>query len=104
MANHYPFVYQATVFWCEPDDDYKVHHYRIAGLGFCDSYTDAVAQIEAREGEYLESIEHLELIGERDETIIEISPTWVRPIIETPIEDYLEPINDDRAPIKEGEY
>ena len=79
--NHYPFVYQATVFWYE---DGETHHYRIAGVGFCDSYTDAVQQIEEREKEYLESIEYLELFDESSgDSIIEIPSAWV-PIISKP--------------------
>ena len=69
MANTYPFIYQATISWYEISE-HKSHHYRIAGLGFCDSYTDAIQQIEKREGDTLESIEHLEIIGEKNETII----------------------------------
>lgn len=79
MKNKYPFIYQATVLWIE---DNETHHYRIAGLGFCEDYVDAVAQIEKREGENLESIEHLEIIGEKGDTIIEIPPNFVRPLIE----------------------
>lgn len=81
MKNIYPFIYQATIAWYD-NSEQKSHHYRIAGLGFCDSYTDAVQQIEEREGETLESIEHLEIIGEKGDTIIEISPRLVRPIID----------------------
>ena len=77
---HYPFVFQATVGWME-DAEYK--HYRIAGIGFCEDYTDAVRQIEAREGDCLDSIEHVEIIGERNDTIVEIDPDWVRPLIDT---------------------
>lgn len=81
MTNIYPFIYQATVAWYD-NSEQKSHHYRIAGLGFCDSYTDAIQQIEEREGETLESIEHLEIIGEKGDTIIEISPRLVRSIID----------------------
>lgn len=81
MTNTYPFIYQATVAWYETSEQ-KTHHYRIAGLGFCDSYTDAIQQIEKREGDTLESIEHLEIIGEKNETIIEIPPRLVRPLID----------------------
>lgn len=73
----YPFIYQATVFWYDGES----HHYRIAGLGFAKDFTDAMAQIEKHEGKELESIEHLEFIGEKDETLIEISPAMVRPIL-----------------------
>ena len=79
MKNKYPFIYQATVFWIEGDE---ACHYRIAGLGFCEDYVDAVAQIEKREGENLESIEHLEMIGQKGETLIEIPPNLVKLIIE----------------------
>lgn len=81
MKNIYPFIYQATVAWYD-NSEQKSYHYRIAGLGFCDSYTDAVRQIEEREGETLETIEHLEIIGEKGDTIIEIPPRLVRPIID----------------------
>ena len=74
----YPFIYQATVFWYDGES----HHYRIAGLGFAKDFTDAMAQIEKHEGKELESIEHLEFIGEKDETLIEISPAMVRPILD----------------------
>ena len=85
--NHFPFVYQATVFWYEDD---KSSNYRIAGLGFCEDFTDAMRQIEEREGDALVSIEYLELIGERDETIIDIPPAWVKPISETEVCDMWE--------------
>lgn len=81
MEITYPFIYQATVAWYD-NSERESHHYRIAGLGFCASYADAIQQIEAREGETLESIEHLEIIGEKNETIIEIPPSLVRAIID----------------------
>lgn len=79
MTKHFPYIYQATVCWYE---DGEAKHYRVAGLGFCEDFTDAMHQIEAREGDNLESIEHLELIGERDETIIEIPVKAVKDILE----------------------
>ena len=83
----YPFIYQATICWYDGES----HHYRIAGLGFAKDFTDAISQIEEREAENLESIEHLEFIGEKDDTLIEISPSMVRPIL-------------DRDPIKLTPY
>lgn len=79
MENKFAFIYQATVCWAE---DGKTHHYRIAGLGFCEDFTDAIRQIEAREGDNLDSIEHLELLGEKGDSLIEIPSKCVRPIIE----------------------
>ena len=85
---NYPFVYQATIAWYE---DGKSSHYRVAGVGFCSSFADATRQIEEREGENLESIEHLEMIGDRDETLIQIHPGWVRPLIDTESWDFMLP-------------
>lgn len=90
--NHFPFVYQATVYWYE---DGETSNYRIAGVGFCDSFTDAMRQIEEREGETLVSIEYLELIGERDETIIDIPPSWVKPLSETEVCDMWEDLTEN---------
>ena len=90
--DHFPFVYQATLCWWD-EETHSNKHYRIAGLGFCSSYTDAVAQIEKREGKDLESIEHVEIIGERDETIIEISPDWVPSFLHTTPESMMQRIN-----------
>lgn len=91
---HYPFVYQATVGWFEDEETPNIHFvkYRIAGVGFCKSFTDAASQIETREGENLVSIDHIELIGEEDETLIEIPSTWVRPLIETDSWNYMEEV------------
>ena len=79
MKDRYAFIYQATVSWYEEGESRR---YRIAGLGFCSDFADAVHQIEAKEGRDLESIEHLELLGEKNDTIIEIPPTIVRTIID----------------------
>lgn len=79
---HYPFLFQATLCWYD-EDIQSNKYYRIAGLGFCTGFADAVSQIEKREGNDLESIEHIELIGERDESIIEIHPDWVYSFLHT---------------------
>ena len=81
MKNQFAFVYQATITWYDIDDG-ESRHYRIAGLGFCTDFTDAVRQIEEKEGDTLESIEHLELLGEKGDTIIEIPSAWVKRIID----------------------
>ena len=81
MENKIAFIYQATVCWYD-EDDRKNHHYRIAGLGFCENFTDAIRQIEDYEGDNLESIEHLELLGEKGDSLIQIPSKCVRPIIE----------------------
>lgn len=81
MKNQFAFVYQATVAWYDADEG-KSCHYRIAGLGFCEDFTDAVRQIEEKEGNILESIEHIELLGEKGDTLIDIPSKFVRPLIE----------------------
>lgn len=91
--NHYPFVYQATVAWYDGESN----HYRIAGVGFCESFTDAVRQLEEKEGETLQCIEHLEIIGEKDETLIDIHPNWVRSLCEDDLGDYLIPYTKERV-------
>lgn len=90
--NHYPFVYQATVFWM---DDNEPHNYRIAGVGFCEDFTDAMRQIEESEKDTLVSIEYLELIGDRDDNIIEIPPAWVKSLSQTEPWDMWEEIKHD---------
>lgn len=79
MENKFAFIYQATVCWTEEGE---TRHYRIAGLGFCEDFTDAIRQIEASEGDALDSIEHLELLGEKGDSLIGIPSKCVRPIIE----------------------
>jgi hypothetical protein len=79
MKDRFAFIYQATVSWYE---DGESRRYRIAGLGFCSDFADAVHQIESKEGRDLESIEHLELLGEKNDTIIEIPPSIVKTIID----------------------
>ena len=81
MKNQFAFVYQATVAWYDADEG-KSRHYRIAGLGFCTDFTDAVRQIEEKEGDTLESIEHLELLGDNGDTLIEIPSPWVKRLID----------------------
>lgn len=81
MKNQFAFVYQATVAWYDIDEG-KSCHYRIAGLGFCTDFTDAVHQIEEKEGDTLESIEHLEFLGEKGDTLIEIPSAWVKRLID----------------------
>ena len=78
--NHYPFVYQIIVCYYDADKGQNLRH-RCAGVGFADSYTDAVKQIEDSEGDDLECIEHVEMIGDRDQTLIEIDPKWVPDLI-----------------------
>ena len=87
MKNQFAFVYQATICWYE---DGESHHYRIAGLGFCTDFTDAVRQLEEKEGDTLESIEHIELLGEKGDTLIDIPSKFVRPLIERDMNE-LEP-------------
>lgn len=78
MGKKCGFVYQATVAWYDGES----HHYRIAGLGFAEDFTDAVRQIEAREGETLETIEHIEFVTEKGEPLIEIPSKFVKPLCE----------------------
>jgi len=80
MKTHYPFVAQYTV--AVFDEEEKVmRHYHHSCLGFCESFTDAVAQIEETEGfGELESINHLEIFDEESH-LIEIDPNWVDEII-----------------------
>ena len=78
--NHYPFCYQILVSYYDADEGRNLRH-RCAGVGFADSYIDAVAQIEEQEGEDLECIEHIEFIGERDQKLINIDPAWIPDLI-----------------------
>ena len=94
MKTYFPFVYQATVIWTESEPDFKLHHYRIAGVGFCKDFADAMKQIEKREGDTLESIEYLELFEETNTKILDIPTSWVKPLVITDPIKYLEPIKE----------
>ena len=94
MKKNYPFVYKATLIWNDGPPDFEVHHYRTAGVGFCEDFTDAMRQIESRESDALESIEHLELLEECNEKIIEVPSAWIKALITTDSFDYLKPIEE----------
>lgn len=95
---YYPFLYQATLCWYD-EDTQSNKHYRIAGLGFCTGFADAVSQLEKREGNYLETIEHIELIGERNESIIEIHPDWVYSFLHTDPCNMIQEIDEKGRPL-----
>lgn len=78
--DHFPFVYQILVCSYDCDKGQTLRH-RCAGVGFAENYTDALRQIEEKEGDDLECIEHLELIGDGDQNIIDIDPKWVPALI-----------------------
>lgn len=73
----FPFIFEATLF---DYDDGKCHTYKVAGVGSCTSFTDAVMQIENKYKTELVSIEKLNSIGEEEDslqTIIPIKREWV---------------------------
>ena len=79
----FPFIYEATLFWY--DNEKKIEHTsKVAGVGSCTSFTNAMEQIENNYGEELISIERLESIGEYEstpQTIIPIKREWVQSFI-----------------------
>ena len=79
----FPFIFEATTYCYDPDE-HRGHTYKVAGVGSCTNFTDAVSQIEKEYGEDLASIERLESIGEyknTDKTIIAIKKEWVKEFI-----------------------
>ena len=75
----FPFVFEATLFYYDYEDG-KGHTYKVAGVGSCTSFTNAMKQIENKYGTELVSIEKLESIGEKEnfiQTIIPIKQEWV---------------------------
>lgn len=75
----FPFVFEATLFYYDYDDG-KGHTYKVAGVGSCTSFTDAMKQIENTYGTELVSIERLESIGEEEnsiQVIIPIKQEWI---------------------------
>ncbi len=76
MKHRYPFVAQYTVAVFDEEEG-VMRHYHHSCIGFCDSFADAVAQIELTEGfRELESINHLEIF-DTESSLIEIDPNWV---------------------------
>lgn len=96
-SKHYPFVYQAIISWYS-EEIRSNKMYRIAGVGFCESLADAASQIEKYEGENLLCIEHLEIIGDPDENLIEIPPRLVETLIHTDSFNMMQPLNSKRMP------
>lgn len=80
----FPFVFEATIFWYD-DIERVAHTEKVAGVGSCTDFTNAMKQIEQRYKDELVSIERLESIGEQElfkQTIIPIKREWVSSFIE----------------------
>lgn len=89
----FPFVFEATLFYYDYEDG-KGHTYKVAGVGSCTSFTDAMKQIENRY-ETLISIEKLEGIGEEEnftQTIVPIKREWIPALIKEDAFDWREEI------------
>ena len=75
----FPFLFEVTIFWYD-NDEKKGHTEKYAGVGSCNSFTDAMRQIEQKYGEEIVSIDNLTSIGEceyTEQTIIPIKKEWV---------------------------
>ena len=75
----FPFLFEVTIFWYD-DGEKKGHTEKHAGVGSCNSFTDAMRQIEQKYGEEIVSIDNLTSIGEyenTEQTIIPIKKEWV---------------------------
>lgn len=84
MITSFPFIFEATIFWYD-DIERKGHTEKVAGVGSCTDFTDAMKQIEQKYRNELVSIERLESIGEQEsskKTIIPIKREWVSSFIE----------------------
>ena len=93
----FPFIFEATLFYYDYEDG-KGHTYKVAGVGSCNSLTDAMKQIENRYGTELVSIEKLESIGEEEnfiQTIVPIKIEWVPAFIKEDAFDWREEIIDE---------
>lgn len=87
----YPFRFEYEI--CSPENDYKI--YRLSGLGLCESYTDAVSQIEDTEKKDLVKITCIELF-EQDNLIYlpkEVVNDYAQKLF--PSVDYGEEVNDE---------
>ena len=88
----YPFRFEYEI--CSEEDNFKI--YRLCGLGLCESYTDAVEQIEKTEKDSLIKITCIELF-EQDNLIY-----LPKKVIENysqkncPAIDYWEEVNDGK--------
>ena len=94
----FPFIFEATISYY--DDQFRVYHtYKIAGVGSCKSYTDAMNQIETRYKDELVSIEKLQGIGEWESTeqsIIPIKREWVPAFLHEDAFDWEEEVTDEK--------
>ena len=79
----FPFIYEVTLSWY--DNEKRIGHIlKVAGVGSCTNYTNAMKQIEDKYGDELASIERLESIGEYEstpQTVIPIKREWVQSFI-----------------------
>ena len=91
----FPFVFEATLFDYDYDDR-KGYTYKVAGVGSCTSFTDAMMQIENKYKTELVSIEKLESIGEEEnslQTVIPIKRKWVSSFLKEDSFDWAEEEN-----------
>jgi len=94
MITSFPFIFEATIFWYD-DIERKGHTEKVAGVGSCTDFTNAMKQIEQRYKNELVSIERLESIGEQEpfkQTIIPIKREWVSSFVEEDCFDWVEEI------------
>lgn len=94
----FPFIFEATISYYD-DVDKESHTYKIAGVGSCKNYTDAMNQIETRYKDELVSIEKLQDIGEWESTeqsIIPIKREWVTDFLNGDYFDWMEEVTDEK--------
>lgn len=75
----FPFLFEVTTCWYD-DEEKQCYTEKHAGVGSCNSFTDAMRQIEQKYGEEIVSIDNLTSIGEyedTEQTIIPIKKIWV---------------------------
>lgn len=88
----YPFRFEYEI--CSEDDDYKI--YKLCGLGLCESYTDAVRQIEEAEKTELIKITCIELFEQ--DNLIYLPKEVVNDYAERtfPATDYWEEVKNEK--------
>ena len=94
----FPFIFEATLFYYD-DMNKESHIYKVAGVGSCKNYTDAMNQIETRYKDELVSIEKLQSIGEWESTeqsIIPIKREWVTAFLNEDAFDWTEEVTDEK--------
>lgn len=94
----FPFIFEATLFDYD-NMDKESHTYKVAGVGSCKSYTDAMNQIETRYKDELVSIEKLQDIGEwepTEQSIIPIKREWVPAFLNEHAFDWGEEVTDEK--------